>query len=84
MLAQISSLDDITPTNQMEDPHFIALIVLGLLAFVFAEALLWMNERKVINSASQIEQSKNACIEVNCDKVEDKHDSKLVHVHGTV
>ena len=66
MLAQISTMDIIdSSAKQMEDPHFIALIVLGLFAFVFAESLLWMNERKVINSASQIEQSKNACIEVN-------------------
>ena len=67
MLAQISSVESKAPTMQAEDPHFIALIVLGLFAFAFAEALLWMNERKVINSASQIEQSRNACIEVNCD-----------------
>ena len=84
MLAQISAVGPSSPTTQVEDPHFIALIVLGLFAFLFAEALLWMNERKVINSASQIEQSKNACIEVNCDQVDDKHDSKLVHVQGIV
>ena len=60
-------MDSKAPTMQVDDPHFIALIVLGLFAFAFAEALLWMNERKVINSASQIEQSRNACIEVNCD-----------------
>ena len=73
---------DFKPIYKTDDPHGIALMMLGLFLIPFSQVLLWKNEKKAVTFAELIVRARKACISVDHEKPNEYNDYSLVHVTG--
>ena len=50
-----------------DDPHGIALMLLGFFLVPFSQVLLWKNEKKAVTFAKLITEARQACVKADCD-----------------
>jgi len=65
-----------------DDPHGIALMMLGLFLIPFSQVLLWKNEKKAVTFAKLIVRARKACTSVDPNKPNEVSDYNLVHITG--
>ena len=66
----------------MSDGLGIGSFVVGTILIPFSLALLWKNEKKLVNFNRVLEVARKECRSINIDEPVDEADYKLVHAAG--
>ena len=66
----------------MEQPHGIALVVLGMILVPLSVSILWKNETRAVALSNLVSKVRKACVDADSDAPHNDNDKKLVHISG--